>query len=102
MVGVTLLLLAAGGVWAWQQRVALQAFPDILGAFTAKEYCSCRYVMQRQAPDCRAYARQYVPITSLDDDVQQRRVEVQALGRRHVAAWQGPQWGCRLEPAAGP
>ena len=30
---------------AWQNRIHLAAFPAIIGAYTAKEYCSCRYVM---------------------------------------------------------
>ena len=40
-----LILLIALLGWIWQERVALWAFPDIISAYTAKEYCSCRYVM---------------------------------------------------------
>ena len=85
-------------VWAWQQREALQAFPDILGAYTAKEYCSCRYVMQQPADYCRGYVRQYLPISSLVDEPALRRVSASALGRTHSAAWQGAREGCRLDP----
>ena len=41
-----LLLLAA---LAWQNRSHLQAFPGIIGAYSAKEYCSCRYVVNNPA-----------------------------------------------------
>ncbi|MCW5505676.1 amidase, partial [Pseudomonas aeruginosa] len=37
--------LLAALAWAWQNRIHLAAFPAIIGAYTAKEYCSCRYVM---------------------------------------------------------
>lgn len=84
--------------WGWQQRLALQAFPDILGAYTAKEYCSCRYVMQQPADSCRGYVRQYLPISDFVDDPQSRRVTASALGRTHSALWLGPREGCRLEP----
>ncbi|MGC5702845.1 amidase [Pseudomonas sp. NFXW11] len=84
--------------WAWQQRVALQAFPDILGAYSAKEYCSCRYVMQHPADYCRGYVRQYLPLSSLLDDARARRVTASALGRTHSALWLGPREGCRLDP----
>ena len=43
--------------WVWQERVALWAFPDIISAYTAKEYCSCRYVMNNDAGYCRGYVR---------------------------------------------
>ncbi|QIH06694.1 amidase [Pseudomonas sp. BIOMIG1BAC] len=93
-----LLGLLALAAWAWQQRVALQAFPDILGAYTAKEYCSCRYVMGNPADYCRAYVRQYLPISDFNDDSQARRVTASALGRTHGASWLGPREGCRLDP----
>ncbi|WP_047284254.1 MULTISPECIES: hypothetical protein [Pseudomonas] len=90
------LLLLLG--WGWQQRVALQAFPDILGAYTAKEYCSCRYVMQQPADYCRAYVRQYLPTSAFLDEPQPRRVTASALGRTHSAIWRSAREGCRLDP----
>ena len=44
-----LLILALLIGLGWQNRTHLQAFPDILGAYSAKEYCACRYVMQQPA-----------------------------------------------------
>ncbi|MFS1288365.1 amidase [Pseudomonas piscis] len=97
-----LCLLLAGSLalsgWAWQQREALQAFPDILGAYTAKEYCSCRYVMEHPADYCREYVRQYLPISNLLDEPASRRITASALGRTHSATWQGSRQGCRLDP----
>lgn len=94
---ITLLMLgmAALVVWLWQQRVALQAFPDIISAYTAKEYCSCRYVTGNPAEYCRGYVKQYVPGT-LSDDEATRTVTASGMGRSNRAMWLGERQGCRL------
>ena len=92
-----LLLLVALAVLIFQYRVALQAFPTITSAYTAKEYCSCRYVVNNPEEYCRAYVKQYVPSTLIDEP-QQKRVIASGLGRVSIAAWQGPLEGCRLLP----
>ena len=87
--------LAALTVWAWQHRGALQAFPDIISAYTAKEYCSCRYVTGNPAEYCRSYVKQYVPSTLLEDETT-RTVTASGLGRSNRAMWLGQREGCRL------
>ncbi|MGE7956711.1 amidase [Pseudomonas sp. NPDC089530] len=96
----SLLLLALLGLlgWGWQERVALGAFPDILSAYSAKEYCSCRYVMHNDAEYCRGYVRQFLPLSELRDEAERKRVSASGLGRSHSAAWLGERQGCRLEP----
>ncbi|NVL44530.1 amidase, partial [Pseudomonas syringae pv. actinidiae] len=92
-----LLIVAALAALAWQYRVNLQAFPTIISAYTAKEYCSCRYVMNNPEAYCRSYAKQYVPST-LTDDAAQKKVVASGLGRTSSASWQGERQGCRLLP----
>ncbi|MFU2714496.1 amidase [Pseudomonas aeruginosa] len=92
--------LLAALAWAWQNRIHLAAFPAIIGAYTAKEYCSCRYVMGNSADYCRAYTQQYVPISDFFDDEARRRVTARGLGSTQTAAWLGPREGCRLMPEA--
>ncbi|WP_421547898.1 amidase [Pseudomonas sp. QD4] len=96
--GLLLLLLAALLAWVWHERLALRAFPDILGAYSAKEYCSCRYVMQNPADYCLGYVRQYLPLSQFVDEPEHRRVTASGLGRSHSAAWIGEREGCRLAP----
>ena len=81
---------------AWQNRTHLVAFPDIISAYTAKEYCSCRYVMDNPADYCVSYAKQYVPLSGFFDDAQSKRVTASGLGRSNTAVWIGPREGCRL------
>ncbi|RON01676.1 amidase [Pseudomonas brassicacearum] len=95
---VLLLLIAVLLGWIWQERVALWAFPDIISAYTAKEYCSCRYVENNPADYCQGYVKQYVPISGFLDDAPNKRVTASGMGRSHTAAWIGARQGCRLTP----
>ncbi|ELS41517.1 hypothetical protein [Pseudomonas syringae] len=92
-----LLIVAALAVLAWQYRVNLQAFPTIISAYTAKEYCSCRYVMDNSEAYCQGYIKQYLSSTLVDDS-SQKRVIASGLGRTSSASWQGERQGCRLLP----
>ena len=76
----------------------LAAFPGLLPAFTAKEHCSCRFVMEQEEAYCSRYSRQYLPITSREVDEAQRRVTVRATGVTRSARWLSTREGCRLEP----
>jgi len=93
---LVLIVLVLG--WGWQQRVALSAFPDILSAYTAKEYCSCRYVAGQSAAYCQGYVKQYLPISGFVDEPEHKRVTASGLGRSHIARWLGVREGCRLLP----
>lgn len=83
--------------WIWRERVALSAFPDIISAYTAKEYCSCRYVMNNGVEYCRGYVKQWLPISGFTDDAASKRVTVSGLGRSNSAVWIGERQGCRLD-----
>ncbi|QXI39430.1 amidase [Pseudomonas xantholysinigenes] len=93
-----LLPLLALLAWAWHERQALADFPGILSAYSAKEYCSCRFVMGFDAAYCRGYVKQYLPLGLLEEDSDRRLVTAAGLGRRNQAAWQGAREGCRLLP----
>jgi hypothetical protein len=63
--------------------------PRHLSAYSAKEYCSCRFVMGFDQAYCRGYVQQWLPLGLLEEDSAGRRVSAEGLGRRHEAAWQG-------------
>jgi hypothetical protein len=93
-----LILLVALFGWIWQERSALWAFPDIISAYTAKEYCSCRYVMNNDARYCHSYVKQWLPISGFTDDAASKRITVSGMGRSNSAQWIGERQGCRLTP----
>lgn len=93
-----LLLLLLLVALAWQNRSHLQAFPDIIGAYSAKEYCSCRYVVNNPADYCATYVAQYLPLSGFFDDAAHKRVTARGLGRTQSAQWLSPRQGCQLLP----
>lgn len=97
-----LLLVVLLSAWAWRNWTYLVVFPDIVSAYTAKEYCSCRYVTNNPADYCLNYSKLSLPISDLFDDVAHQQVTVSGLGRLHSAAWLGPRQGCQLLPDALP
>lgn len=97
-----LLLLLGLVLLAWSNRVHLAAFPGIVGAYSAKEYCSCRYVAGSPADYCAGYVKQYLPLSDFLDDAAHKRVTARGLGSSQTAAWIGPREGCQLQPQADP
>jgi len=95
---VLLLIVLGLLVWGWSERAALRAFPGILSAYSAKEYCSCRYVTGFDPGYCLGYVKQWLPLSDLRDDPRAQRVDARGLGRSASAQWQGPREGCRLLP----
>ncbi|WP_296179866.1 amidase [Pseudomonas sp. UBA1879] len=93
---ILILLALMAVIWVW--RVQLQAFPTIISAYTAKEYCSCRYVMNHPADYCESYVKQWLPST-LTESHSDKRITASGLGRESSAQWQGARQGCRLLPA---
>ena len=98
----SLLCLALLGLmaWGWSNRSYLMAFPDIVSAYTAKEYCSCRYVMDNPADYCASYVKLSLPISALMDDAAHKQVTARGLGRSNSAAWLSSRQGCQLLPQA--
>ena len=89
-----LLLLAAFLAFNWTH---LAAFPGILPGFTAKEYCSCRFVMGQPDDYCRGYVKQWLPISELTVDEAARLVTARGTGAVRSARWRSPREGCRLD-----
>lgn len=97
---VLLLVVLALAALAWQNRVHLAAFPAIIGALSAKEYCSCRYVMDNSPQYCQGYVKQYIPISGFFDDEAKKQVTARGLGSTQTAAWKSQREGCQLLPQA--
>jgi hypothetical protein len=95
---VLLALLLLVGAWIGYERQALADFTGILSGYSAKEYCSCRFVMGFDAPYCQAYVRQYFPLSRLEENAHTREVRAVGLGVERRARWQGVREGCSLLP----
>lgn len=93
---IALICLVGAMALVWNNRADLEAFPDIIGAYSAKEYCSCRYVVGNPAEYCSAYVKQWLPLNGFVDDPQVKRVTATGLGRSHAAQWLSVREGCQL------
>ena len=94
LLAALLLVLLVFITWNW---IYVRSFPPILPGFYAKEFCSCRFVMQQNDGYCRVYARQWLPISSLTVDEAARRITVTGLLVTRSARWISDREGCRLE-----
>ncbi|MFK3797648.1 MULTISPECIES: amidase [unclassified Pseudomonas] len=92
---ILLLFFLCAVLWVW--RVPLQVFPSIISAYTAKEYCSCRYVMNNPVDYCQRYVKQWLPST-LSESASDKRITATGMGRESTAQWQGARQGCQLLP----
>ena len=92
-VAIVMVVFLLAVVWVW--RVPLQAFPSIISAYTAKEYCSCRYVMNNPVDYCQGYVKQWLAST-LTESLADKRVTASGMGRESSAQWEGQRQGCRL------
>jgi len=102
LLAVGALLGVGGGAWYVANREHVSAFQGVLSAYTAKEYCSCRYVMGFSEKYCLGYAKQYIPYSALTEDTAAKRVTVRGMGQSSTATWMSPREGCRLLPAQEP
>jgi len=94
---VALVLVLALGVLVASNWQHVRAFPGVLPAFYAKEFCSCRFVVGRSVPFCHDYARQWLPITRFYLSEPKRCITVNALGQTRSAGFINRREGCRLD-----
>lgn len=94
------LLILGSGIFYASNKQHVDAFPSIVPAFFAKEYCSCRFVVGQDDAFCREVAHQVLEIQSLTVDETTKTVEVVGprilLGRQSRAQWIDERRGCRL------
>jgi len=71
---------------------------EIVTAFTAKQTCSCVFVMKRSEDFCHGFARQDPEVTTTSIDRETKSVDVRALGFWHAKArFLDPRRGCVVE-----
>jgi len=73
------------------------AFPRIISAFYAKEFCSCYFVTEGDEKQCHNFARQWVPIQSFALDKEKRSVTVKGLYVTTTVRYSGDKYGCVFE-----
>ena len=97
LIGVVVLgVVAILGIYIAANWQDARNFPKIISSYYAKEACSCIYVLERDEAQCHEMVRQYVPISSFQNDRASRKISVRGLGRQSVASYIDERHGCRL------
>ena len=68
---------------------------QLVTAYTAKDFCSCMFVMGRDEAYCRAWTKANPQVARIEVDVQHKLVRTSALTLWSGAArWKGEREGC--------
>jgi hypothetical protein len=97
LLSIVALLVLSLGVYIGMNWEQARRFPKIVSAYYAKEACTCRYVLLRDAEFCHELVRQYVPISSYQEDSARREITVTGLGAKSRARHVDERLGCRIE-----
>ncbi len=97
ILALVIFILFLCGLWIAANFAHLRAFPGIISAFYAKEFCSCYFVTERSKQECHNYARQYIPITDFRIEESDKRIVVSGLGVTNSAIYNGLRKGCLIE-----
>ena len=93
---LVLFLLIIFIMWAISSRRHLIAFPEIVSSYSAKEYCSCRYVVGRTPDQCYDLVRQYISIDTPVEDEAARTITITGMGQTNQARYVNERLGCVL------
>jgi hypothetical protein len=98
-VAISLVLLALPACSSPGERPYPNNDLALVTAYTAKEVCSCRFVMGRTEAECRAWTRASPAVATFRIDEEAKVVSAAALGLWGARArWISEQEGCRLDP----
>ncbi|MEZ4318023.1 MAG: amidase [Myxococcota bacterium] len=95
---VVALAAIALGMYVMLHWEALSTFPGMPSSYEAKEYCSCRWVSERDDAFCAAYvAQSTVPMQGREVDEQAHTVTSRALWVSNTARYVDRRHGCVLD-----
>ena len=95
---LALALLAVAGCGGGDGRIYDNNDLELATAYTAKEVCSCVFVMEQTEDYCRAWTRASPDVADFTVDREEQRVRSSALLFWGASAkFTGPDFGCVLE-----
>lgn len=77
----------------------IPSFPHMLRAYTAKEYCSCRFVIGRSDAACRndlSAMAKVMPTLKIDKNVVTSQISPGLFKQVAIAEYRGKEYGCTL------
>ena len=71
-------------------------FPKVVSAFYSQEYCSCRFIENRDDKFCHWYASQMIPIFSREIDERNKLITSSSVGLTTSAKYLNVKMGCQI------
>lgn len=71
-------------------------FPKVISSFYSQEYCSCRFVENREDKYCDWYASQFIPIFSREIDENNKKVTSSSVGFTTSSKYLSEKSGCQI------
>lgn len=96
IITLILFMLIILAMWAISSRKHWLAFPDVVSSYSAKEYCSCRYVVGRSAEQCKELVRQYISIDAPIEEDATKTITISGMGQTNQARYINERLGCVL------
>ena len=96
LITVFLLILVFTLTWVVANRKHVFSFSSIISSYYAKEYCSCRFVVQREPQECHNNVRSWLGTSSFAEDENQKIITVSGLVKTNQARYIRQRHGCRL------
>ncbi len=93
---ITGIIVIVLGLWIYANFEDLKYFPAIISSFTAKEMCSCLFVIEQKEPFCRRYVKQWLPVQKITIDRKKKIVKVKGLWITNEAKYINRRSGCVL------
>lgn len=94
---IILLILVFTMMWGIANRKHLASFPVILSSYYSKEYCSCRFVVERTKDQCHESVRSWLDISDFKEDTENKSITVSGLGQTNTAQYINSRYGCILK-----
>lgn len=101
LAALALLIVCTGGGWLLMHWTQVRDFSHIISSYYAKEMCTCVFVIEQKEETCHNIVRQYVPISEVVIDREQRAVTTTGLFQSNRAHFVSAQLGCTLEGPMG-
>lgn len=90
------LLILSVGTYVTFNYAKLKDFTAVISSYYAKEMCTCVFVIEQSEDTCHNIVRQYVPISSVTVDRDNKSVTTTGMFRTNSAKFEGAQYGCTL------
>lgn len=72
-------------------------FPKVIPSTFAKDYCSCRFVVEQSKDYCLMYSKQIVSPSSWNEDIDKKEIVATFLTKKTRVKFLNKKFGCQIQ-----